>query len=522
MAYGYQSSYAFKLPQEQNVPTPQDLVTRGLEAEQELYGGQPQAVFPEAPSELEFVDGVTEDAYKKWGDLKSFAQTMWHNYRIDVSRPDARNPISLRAHQAYKKGLADVQYTLDMLKQGRKTQMLDEAAAREGRITMNDRQDGMPSSMVDSQERFTSTAINPATQQQNLQSMRDYYTDREFQQAMSQYLAKKAQFQLFAAQDPRNAEYWRRQEASLVAPVRSTKLFAPTGGGSGVPDLMPAINELSQIRSLLINGDVAGVTRLTNKDITRISRERGPDGMKVNVYYKGGGKDTIDLNGSFGGLDQINELRNANISSDRRIDTRQIMPFIQQMVQDPSFQQYNNPTDAFQLKYLTEGLKYWNTKPKNISTIEIDGVNISNKQEFINEVKGAIDGALKGGRLYMPNSTELVDKFEVDDDVVTIASIDEARSEAMPTVIQYDLTNPKHVNALQRWLGENSDELFVNLSQAVAPVEDAEPFQNGYTVKGRGATFQGTPMQTEQSEDPEMEAAKAYIRELKQRMTEKR
>src|SRR5690606_7357063 len=170
MTHGYQSPYAFRLPQTPVQPGPQDLITRGQQAEAELYGGQPQSYVPDAPSELEFVDGVTEDAYKKWGDLKSFAQTMWHNYRIDVSRPDMRDPVSVRANQAYKKGLADVQYTLDMLKQGRKTQMLDEAAAREGRVTLQSREDGMPSNMVDAQDRFVSTAIHPIVQQQNMQS----------------------------------------------------------------------------------------------------------------------------------------------------------------------------------------------------------------------------------------------------------------------------------------------------------------------------------------------------------------
>lgn len=488
----------------------QDLIEQGLAAENELFNSQTQAFMPDAPSELEFVDGVTADAFQKWTDLKSFAEVMQHNYNINVSRPDARNPLAMQAHQAYKKGLADIQYTLDMLKQGRKTQMLDEQAARLGQVTLHDRPANAPSNMVDPRQRFTSTAINPMVEQQNAQSRREFYTDREFNQAMNQYLAEKAQYQRFAEADPANAEYWRRQEAALIAPIRSTHPEFFREQNKTTVDVTPAINELNQIRSLLINGDVAGTTRLMNKDVARITRERSGAGMKVHVYYKGGGKDIIDLNGAFGGLDQINELRNKNISADRRLDTRQIMPYIQQMASDPAFAKYNEPTDQFQLKYLTEGIRQWNTKPGNLSTIQIDGVNIANKQEFLQNVKGTINNAIKNMSLYMPNSNNLVDKFEVDKKGnVTLMAVDEAHPDSMPIQITYDLNNVSDVAAMQQWLAENADVLFTELGRRSPSVAPVSQFENGYTNKGRGATFKGSPAQSDV--DAKMQAARDFI-----------
>jgi hypothetical protein len=490
---GYSSPYNFRLNQTPAMPGagPQDFITQGKAAEAELYGGQAQYEMPAAPSELEQIDGITEDAYKKWGDLKSFAQTMWQNYKIDVSRPDMRNQMSVKAHQAYKKGLADVQYTLDTLKEGRKTQVADQQAMRLGQVTMNqDRPEG-PSNTIAPEQRMTNTQLHPMVSELNNQFQREFYTDKEYSQAMTQYLGAKRQLQQYAQQDPGNAEYWGRQESSLTPPIRSTKLFppmSPTAAAALNPT--PVVDELNQIRDLMVNGDSAGAARILGGDVSRIATVRGADGTtKFRVYTKDGSEPIeIDLHGQYGGLDVINELRNRNLPADQKLPTRMLMnnKTILEQTQDPTFAVPLDDTHAANIQYLIQGSKLWSRDPEDASSIVVKGEDgkefkITNPQQVQRDVKKALITASKGGKLFMPNSVDKVKNFSIDEDgVVTIEGGKYNTMEgAYQDTIKFNLEDASEAAAYEDWLSENSAALF-----AKAPKKLKDKIANATEVEG--------------------------------------
>lgn len=61
-------------------------------------------------------EGVTDEYYKKVSALKSYANEISSRYGFDVTRPDYRNPESVRFHRSYLEALADLQSTQNRLK----------------------------------------------------------------------------------------------------------------------------------------------------------------------------------------------------------------------------------------------------------------------------------------------------------------------------------------------------------------------------------------------------------------------
>lgn len=61
-------------------------------------------------------EGVTDEYYKKVAALKSYANEVSSRYGFDVTRPDYRNPESVRFHRSYLEALADLQSTQNRLK----------------------------------------------------------------------------------------------------------------------------------------------------------------------------------------------------------------------------------------------------------------------------------------------------------------------------------------------------------------------------------------------------------------------
>lgn len=66
--------------------------------------------------ELYVKEGMTDEYYKKVAALKSFANEVSSRYGFDVTRPDYRNPDSIRFHRSYLEALADLQVTQNNLK----------------------------------------------------------------------------------------------------------------------------------------------------------------------------------------------------------------------------------------------------------------------------------------------------------------------------------------------------------------------------------------------------------------------
>jgi hypothetical protein len=69
--------------------------------------------------DLENVEGMTQDYYTKWINLKSYAKTMWNEMGIDVTSPDLENEDSIRANKIYMKAVADVRNQGNRLKEGK-------------------------------------------------------------------------------------------------------------------------------------------------------------------------------------------------------------------------------------------------------------------------------------------------------------------------------------------------------------------------------------------------------------------
>jgi len=68
---------------------------------------------PQVPSPVDNLvasEELTTGYFEKFGQLQSFAQGMWHNFAIDVTKPDFSNPDAVKAHTLYRKALADLQY----------------------------------------------------------------------------------------------------------------------------------------------------------------------------------------------------------------------------------------------------------------------------------------------------------------------------------------------------------------------------------------------------------------------------
>lgn len=135
MATGFTSPNSFRFQPNSQAVSPRDIITRGLSAEQELYGG-PGPTTPNLPEDIANIEGVTSEIMDQWGEAKNFADMMWHNYRIDVTKPDARNPLAVQAAQAFSKQMAALQYSGLKLKQYNELVGKAQAAVIEGKGEM--------------------------------------------------------------------------------------------------------------------------------------------------------------------------------------------------------------------------------------------------------------------------------------------------------------------------------------------------------------------------------------------------
>jgi hypothetical protein len=65
------------------------------------------------PEGLEWVDGQTQNIYRKWGQINNFAKIMKTQYGIDVTNPDVTDPYQVQIAQAHQKGIADLYMNID-------------------------------------------------------------------------------------------------------------------------------------------------------------------------------------------------------------------------------------------------------------------------------------------------------------------------------------------------------------------------------------------------------------------------
>jgi hypothetical protein len=83
-------------------------------------GGQPMATGIPVPEGLQWVDGQTQDIYRRWGDLNQFAKTMKTQFGMDVTDPDYTDPQQVQVSQAYQKAVADLYMNIDKFRGSQK------------------------------------------------------------------------------------------------------------------------------------------------------------------------------------------------------------------------------------------------------------------------------------------------------------------------------------------------------------------------------------------------------------------
>lgn len=78
---------------------------------------------PDTPKGLQYTDQVdkqSQQVFKRWSDLRNFAQSLWSLYNIDVTKPDPSRPESIAANQAFHQERANIQYEIDKLQESGK------------------------------------------------------------------------------------------------------------------------------------------------------------------------------------------------------------------------------------------------------------------------------------------------------------------------------------------------------------------------------------------------------------------
>jgi hypothetical protein len=322
---------SFRLPQQNTGGRLQSVIDRGLQAEQELIG-QNQAFVPAPPEELQYIQGITDEVYKKWADLKSFAQTMWNNYRVDVSRPDLRDENSIAAHQAYKKATADLMYSIDLLKNSQKQFSQDQALVSQGKGVFMQDPNAAPYASMSPDERFYSTDnLERAVQESNMYLAKPYDTVSARNEANTQ-IDKRRQYiesirnkiQTAGGQQTLSDIGARLNKATYEQPQ-----FRPDYSGKGSNDPKVAIDELNYLRTLLYNNDPNGISWLKNqKGIMDVQQLTGQGQDGVRIVTSSGKTYDVDFNSELGGLDVLNELRNNVLGSKQEITTRDLLPYL--------------------------------------------------------------------------------------------------------------------------------------------------------------------------------------------------
>lgn len=212
--FGQEQALNFQIPGQGNYttqPVPQNPNTQGM---QDSVG--------EALSGLQYVQGATEDYYKKWAMLKSFAHEAAQNMDIDVTRPDYSKPESVKLNQIYTKAIADLKYQGDLLKNSQSMLMKDR---EQGNIPNRDLSQ-RPFATGQPYEDTMPNELDPITIAANQELSKPHYGS-SINQGLQLYEEKKQLFRSLAEKQPARADYWKRQEQGLVKPLQAEREFAP-------------------------------------------------------------------------------------------------------------------------------------------------------------------------------------------------------------------------------------------------------------------------------------------------------
>lgn len=340
-----------------------DIIKRGLAAEEELYGG-PGPQVQALPENLAQIDGLTEELMNQWSEAKQFADTMWHNYRIDVTKPDVRNPLAVKAAQAFMKATAGIQYGGQKLKDyNSRLGKTDTAIAEgEGLYVRDPRQQYYE----DPNDYFASTKLQNAVIQGNQYNANKYETKEGYEQALDPQVAHRNFLLDQAAKaeakgDLGQAEYFRIQASGVRDPKRERdwQRDIPRGGGNTTPDPRTIFDEATNIRIGISRGDKSMYDRLrfSNPNISSVTPVTGNNPGAI-IRYKDGSKPLrINLNDPLGGYDVIMDILQSNDPSSLRVTSNQLLPWIQQVMGSDGSTIQPNKAVAAEMQAYTELFK---------------------------------------------------------------------------------------------------------------------------------------------------------------------
>lgn len=455
-----------------------DIITQGRLAEATLYGGQgPQIA--ELPSDLAEVEGMTKELYDQWASLKSFADTMWHNYRVDVTKPDTRNPVAMQAHLAFQKALASIQYTANALKNQQKLIQAAQAQALQGHGYFA--QDPTQKLHYDPAEFFTPIAAHPLVTAANQAHANDVMT-REAQRFQAEEQRRNREYLLSLAEQaerdkkPGLAAYYRQRAAELQtgAYVDPGLVYPNRFRGGSQQDEMDLFNELVILRRGLYDNDPNAFSRLAgtsdkilevrpfyegDKSGVLITRVAANNTVVVEpLYFDETGDYTEDLK-------RLNDYLNKLNPTKYSVPSSRLAPYFEQVKGHPDLQLPARPTgEAYRtLKNLLIGLSKR---------------SITNRHEAFLE---RLQALAKQGKLIDPQGRPIVEVDRSDGffglagwlrGYGLVLRVD--RGDGVVEDLKIDTENPAYADYLDKFLRNNSGYLIDIGQRLSAPIPNQQ------------------------------------------------
>ena len=241
MATGDISAYNFQLPGS-TIPDAQLIGPP-------TNGPQGPAIQTDPGSGLAYVKGQTKEYYDKWAQLNNFAQKMWLQYGIDVTKPDPRNPASYQAFEMYNKAAADLRFQLDTLQNSQKLNEALYGGVASGQTLLRQNLTDAPSTTQDLRQVVMPTRLDPAVEQNNNLAQKYLPTRESYNQRKEQTDELIAGLERRMQEDPGNAEYYRRQIEAVQGPdyqAREPRITTPRAQEEDTT-ITPLLKKLSSV-----------------------------------------------------------------------------------------------------------------------------------------------------------------------------------------------------------------------------------------------------------------------------------
>lgn len=414
MAYGSNKARAVRFQNNSGRLSPQTLIDRGLAAEEELYGGPGPSV-QGPPEDMQMIQGVTDDIYKQWMSVKDFANTMWQNYRIDVTKPDTRNELAIKAHDLYNQAMGGLMYTGDALKQSNKQLGKYQEAFLAGHGYLQKDPQRNLAAFQAPEEMFLNTQLNPQAQQYNQYLAGGQETqagtrsaEGKLNQARGTYDPRIEQAQ--AEGRPGMAANLQQDQSQFGHAFYDPKTWRPYAPKTGPSNTKMVYDQLTNYKIGLLNND-PGVIGTIKSNFPSIL-----DIRPVNTGYKQGayvtrkaGDKTVTSFISFGaddptqGIEPLFYMLNDANPTKFQVNPNEFVPYMQQTTYEGMTPSQNAP-EFDEMKMLFESFKSGGDVEKTLENGKNIVVTSDQKQEFVDR----LDKLAVSGTLRMPNGESIV------------------------------------------------------------------------------------------------------------------